>query len=165
MGFLPALDSEEEVAWVTLEDSQPLPDIDWKILTFLPPPEEDNSQYRKKIHTIAEIVLCSTFFVSHSLIKMKENFDYLHIELMLMNTVVIHVVAGLDFEALLIKPKKVEDGVKLPLIVTPHGWLLCFLVFFYCSIHLVLLFCGLQLNLLIHYKLINLHEEMSNLCE
>lgn len=65
MGFLPALDSEEEVAWVTLEDSQPLPDIDWKILTFVPPPEEENSQYRKKIHTIAETVLWSTFFVSH----------------------------------------------------------------------------------------------------
>lgn len=31
------------------------------------------------------------------------------------------VLAGLDFEALLIKPKEVKDGVKLPLIVTPHG--------------------------------------------
>ncbi|XP_034028452.1 acylamino-acid-releasing enzyme [Thalassophryne amazonica] len=28
---------------------------------------------------------------------------------------------GLDFEALLIKPKEVKDGVKLPLVVTPHG--------------------------------------------
>ncbi|CAG07332.1 unnamed protein product, partial [Tetraodon nigroviridis] len=74
VGFLPALDTQEKVAWVTLEDSQPLSDIDWKILTFVPPPEEDNSQY-----------------------------------------------PGLDFEALLIKPKKVADGVKLPLIVTPHG--------------------------------------------
>ena len=34
------------------------------------------------------------------------------------------ILAGLDFEALLIKPKEVTDGVKLPLIVTPHGWLL-----------------------------------------
>lgn len=117
MGFLPAWDSQEEVAWVTLEDSQPLPDIDWKILTFVPPPEEDNSQYRKK-----------TFFCV-TLIKMKEPLNYLHIELMLVNTVVILVVAGLDFEALLIKPKKVKDGVKLPLIVTPHGWLLYFLWF------------------------------------
>ncbi|KAI3357680.1 hypothetical protein L3Q82_016085 [Scortum barcoo] len=74
VGFLPARDSEEEVVWVTLEDSQMLPDIDWQILTFTPPPEEDNSQY-----------------------------------------------PGLDFEALLIKPKEVKDGVKLPLIVTPHG--------------------------------------------
>ncbi|TNM87014.1 acylamino-acid-releasing enzyme [Takifugu rubripes] len=74
VGFLPALDSQEEVAWVTLEDSEPLSDIDWKILTFVPPPEEDNSQY-----------------------------------------------PGLDFEALLIKPKEVQKGVKLPLIVTPHG--------------------------------------------
>lgn len=48
---------------------------------------------------------------------------------MLVNTVVILVVAGLDFEALLIKPKKVKDGVKLPLIVTPHGWFLCLLCF------------------------------------
>uniref|UniRef100_A0A8C4NN92 acylaminoacyl-peptidase n=1 Tax=Dicentrarchus labrax TaxID=13489 RepID=A0A8C4NN92_DICLA len=67
-------DSQEEVVWVTLEDSQTLPDIDWQILTFTPPPEQDNSQY-----------------------------------------------PGLDFEALLIKPKEVKDGVKLPLIVTPHG--------------------------------------------
>ncbi|KAM3618441.1 uncharacterized protein V6R79_020412 [Siganus canaliculatus] len=74
VGFLPARDSQEEVVWVTLEDSQVLTDIDWKILTFTPPPEQQNSQY-----------------------------------------------PDLDFEALLIKPKEVKDGVKLPLIVTPHG--------------------------------------------
>ncbi|XP_059188274.1 acylamino-acid-releasing enzyme isoform X3 [Centropristis striata] len=74
VGFLPPRDSQEEVVWITLEDSQTLPEIDWQILTFTPPPEQDNSQY-----------------------------------------------PGLDFEALLIKPKEVEDGVKLPLIVTPHG--------------------------------------------
>uniref|UniRef100_A0A7N8XS93 acylaminoacyl-peptidase n=1 Tax=Mastacembelus armatus TaxID=205130 RepID=A0A7N8XS93_9TELE len=34
-----------ELVWVTLEDSQTLPDIDWQILTFTPPPEQDNSQY------------------------------------------------------------------------------------------------------------------------
>uniref|UniRef100_A0AAQ5XN40 acylaminoacyl-peptidase n=1 Tax=Amphiprion ocellaris TaxID=80972 RepID=A0AAQ5XN40_AMPOC len=79
VGFLPGRDSQEEVVWVTLEDSQTLPDIDWQILTFTPPPEQDNSQY-----------------------------------------------PGLDFEALLIKPKEVKDEVKLPLIVTPHGWLTCF---------------------------------------
>lgn len=60
VGFLPALDSQEEVTWVTLEDSEPLSDIDWKILTFVPPPEEDNSQYCKKIQTKAEILFCST---------------------------------------------------------------------------------------------------------
>uniref|UniRef100_A0A3B4ZH63 acylaminoacyl-peptidase n=1 Tax=Stegastes partitus TaxID=144197 RepID=A0A3B4ZH63_9TELE len=74
VGFLPGRDSQEEVVWITLEDSQTLPDIDWQILTFTPPPEQDNSQY-----------------------------------------------PGLDFEALLIKPKEVKDDVKLPLIVTPHG--------------------------------------------
>lgn len=39
------------------------------------------------------------------------------------------VLGGLDFEALLIKPKEVKDGVKLPLIVTPHGQLLLSLFF------------------------------------
>lgn len=47
VGFLPARDSEDEVVWVTLEESQLLPDIDWQILTFTPPPEQDNSKYRK----------------------------------------------------------------------------------------------------------------------
>ncbi|XP_058498459.1 acylamino-acid-releasing enzyme isoform X1 [Solea solea] len=74
VGFLPARDSREEVSWVTLEDSQMLPEISWQILTFTPPPEQENSQY-----------------------------------------------SGLDFEAVLIKPKEVKDGVKLPLIVSPHG--------------------------------------------
>uniref|UniRef100_A0A7N6F8S9 acylaminoacyl-peptidase n=1 Tax=Anabas testudineus TaxID=64144 RepID=A0A7N6F8S9_ANATE len=74
VGFLPDRDSEDEVVWVTLEESQLLPDIDWQILTLTPPPEQDNSQY-----------------------------------------------PGLDFDALLIKPKQVKDEVKLPLIVSPHG--------------------------------------------
>lgn len=30
--------------------------------------------------------------------------------------------AGLDFDALLIKPKEVAAGWKLPLVVVPHGW-------------------------------------------
>lgn len=47
MGFLPARDSEEEVSWVTLEEAQPLPDIEWQIVTFTPPPEQQNTQYRK----------------------------------------------------------------------------------------------------------------------
>lgn len=46
VGFLPVRDSQEEVVWITLEDSQPLPDIEWKIITFTPPPEQENSQYR-----------------------------------------------------------------------------------------------------------------------
>uniref|UniRef100_A0A669C378 acylaminoacyl-peptidase n=1 Tax=Oreochromis niloticus TaxID=8128 RepID=A0A669C378_ORENI len=45
VGFLPSRESEEDVVWVTLEDSPTLPEIDWKILTFTPPPEQDNSQY------------------------------------------------------------------------------------------------------------------------
>uniref|UniRef100_A0A3P9DQB5 acylaminoacyl-peptidase n=1 Tax=Maylandia zebra TaxID=106582 RepID=A0A3P9DQB5_9CICH len=47
VGFLPSRESEEDVVWVTLEDSPTLPEIDWKILTFTPPPDQDNSQYRK----------------------------------------------------------------------------------------------------------------------
>uniref|UniRef100_A0A671UYZ1 acylaminoacyl-peptidase n=1 Tax=Sparus aurata TaxID=8175 RepID=A0A671UYZ1_SPAAU len=49
VGFLPARESQEEVVWVTLEDSQKLPDIDWQILSFTPPPEQDNSQYLSRI--------------------------------------------------------------------------------------------------------------------
>ncbi|XP_047233004.1 acylamino-acid-releasing enzyme isoform X2 [Girardinichthys multiradiatus] len=74
VGFLPGKDSQEEVVWITLEESQTLPDIDWQIRTFTPPAEQDNSQY-----------------------------------------------PGLDFEAVLVKPKEVKEGVKLPLIVLPHG--------------------------------------------
>ncbi|XP_020785237.1 acylamino-acid-releasing enzyme isoform X1 [Boleophthalmus pectinirostris] len=74
VGFLPARESQEKVAWVTLEDCDVLEDIDWNILTLTPPPEQDNRQY-----------------------------------------------SGLDFEALLIKPKEIKEGVKLPLVVIPHG--------------------------------------------
>ncbi|MEQ2197490.1 hypothetical protein XENOCAPTIV_030198, partial [Xenoophorus captivus] len=74
VGFLPGKDSQEEVVWITLEESQTLPDIDWQIKTFTPPAEQDNSQY-----------------------------------------------PGLVFEAVLVKPKEVKEGVKLPLIVLPHG--------------------------------------------
>uniref|UniRef100_A0A1A7WPK5 acylaminoacyl-peptidase n=1 Tax=Iconisemion striatum TaxID=60296 RepID=A0A1A7WPK5_9TELE len=45
VGFLPGRDSQEEVVWITLEDSQTLPDIDWKTLTLTPASEQDNSQY------------------------------------------------------------------------------------------------------------------------
>uniref|UniRef100_A0A671UVE9 Acylamino-acid-releasing enzyme n=1 Tax=Sparus aurata TaxID=8175 RepID=A0A671UVE9_SPAAU len=93
VGFLPARESQEEVVWVTLEDSQKLPDIDWQILSFTPPPEQDNSQY-----------------------------------------------PGLDFEALLIKPKEVKDGVKLPLIAIPHALIH---LLFICFLFVVLICCFL----------------------
>uniref|UniRef100_A0A3P9Q1P3 acylaminoacyl-peptidase n=1 Tax=Poecilia reticulata TaxID=8081 RepID=A0A3P9Q1P3_POERE len=47
VGFLPGKDSQEEVVWVTLEESQTLPDIDWQIKTFTPSEGLDNRQYRK----------------------------------------------------------------------------------------------------------------------
>lgn len=31
------------------------------------------------------------------------------------------ISAGIDYEAVLMKPKEVKEGVKLPLIVLPHG--------------------------------------------
>uniref|UniRef100_A0A3B3WX13 acylaminoacyl-peptidase n=1 Tax=Poecilia mexicana TaxID=48701 RepID=A0A3B3WX13_9TELE len=76
VGFLPGKDSQEEVVWVTLEESQTLPDIDWQIKTFTPSEGLDNHQY-----------------------------------------------PGIDYEAVLMKPKEVKEGVKLPLIVLPHGML------------------------------------------
>uniref|UniRef100_A0A674DS35 Acylamino-acid-releasing enzyme n=1 Tax=Salmo trutta TaxID=8032 RepID=A0A674DS35_SALTR len=51
VGFLPLCGSSEEVDWVMLEESQTQPDIDWQILNFTPPPEQDNSQYRNNIHS------------------------------------------------------------------------------------------------------------------
>ncbi|XP_008412063.1 acylamino-acid-releasing enzyme-like isoform X2 [Poecilia reticulata] len=74
VGFLPGKDSQEEVVWVTLEESQTLPDIDWQIKTFTPSEGLDNRQY-----------------------------------------------PGIGYEAVLMKPKEVKEGVKLPLIVLPHG--------------------------------------------
>uniref|UniRef100_A0AAV2LYY0 Acylamino-acid-releasing enzyme n=1 Tax=Knipowitschia caucasica TaxID=637954 RepID=A0AAV2LYY0_KNICA len=74
VGFLPTRDAQEKVSWVTLENADVLEDIDWKTLTFTPPPEQDNDQY-----------------------------------------------SDLDFEAILIKPKDVKEGVKLPLVLIPHG--------------------------------------------
>ncbi|XP_032431432.1 acylamino-acid-releasing enzyme-like isoform X2 [Xiphophorus hellerii] len=74
VGFLPGNDSQEEVVWVTLEESQTLPDIDWQIKTLTPSEGLDNHQY-----------------------------------------------PGIDYEAVLMKPKEVKEGVKLPLIVLPHG--------------------------------------------
>lgn len=47
VAFLPDRGSEEQVSWVTLETAEAQSDIDWQILTFTPPPEQENSQYRK----------------------------------------------------------------------------------------------------------------------
>ncbi|XP_012681629.1 acylamino-acid-releasing enzyme [Clupea harengus] len=74
VGFLPEKGPEVQVSWVTLETAEVQSDIDWKVLTFNPPPGQENDQY-----------------------------------------------PGLDFEALLLKPKESKEGVKLPLIVIPHG--------------------------------------------
>ncbi|MBN3311238.1 APEH enzyme, partial [Amia calva] len=74
VGFLPQAGSQEGVSWVSLEKSDPQPDIEWQVLTFKPPPENENSTY-----------------------------------------------SGLEYEALLLKPKLAEPAEKLPLIVTPHG--------------------------------------------
>ncbi|KAJ8370838.1 hypothetical protein SKAU_G00108660 [Synaphobranchus kaupii] len=45
VGFLPVAGAQEEVTWVTLEEAEAQTDIDWKVLTFTPPPEQDNSTY------------------------------------------------------------------------------------------------------------------------
>ncbi|XP_037124119.1 acylamino-acid-releasing enzyme isoform X1 [Syngnathus acus] len=45
VGFLPTRDSDEQMVWITLEESQTLPEIDWQILTLAPPSDQDNSQY------------------------------------------------------------------------------------------------------------------------
>ncbi|XP_006003443.1 acylamino-acid-releasing enzyme [Latimeria chalumnae] len=74
VGILPAAGREKMVSWVTLEDSEPIPEIKWRILTFKPPPEQENEKY-----------------------------------------------PGLSFEGVLLKPKNMEEGAQLPLVVSPHG--------------------------------------------
>ncbi|XP_063065004.1 acylamino-acid-releasing enzyme [Engraulis encrasicolus] len=99
VGFLPERGSEAAVSWVTLETAEVQSDFDWQVLTFTPPPGQENSEY-----------------------------------------------PGLDFEALLLKPKDTKEGAKLPLVVTPHGgphaiitadWLLFSAV--YCKMGLAVL--------------------------
>ncbi|XP_028680780.2 acylamino-acid-releasing enzyme isoform X1 [Erpetoichthys calabaricus] len=46
LGFLPPIGSEERVNWVSLEELRPIPDIEWRILNFQPPPEQENQHYR-----------------------------------------------------------------------------------------------------------------------
>uniref|UniRef100_A0A3B5LEB4 acylaminoacyl-peptidase n=1 Tax=Xiphophorus couchianus TaxID=32473 RepID=A0A3B5LEB4_9TELE len=64
VGFLPGKDSQEEVVWVTLEESQTLPDIDWQIKTLTPSEGLDNHQYRKitlwNIHEVIFIKNCNS---------------------------------------------------------------------------------------------------------
>lgn len=43
------MEEQQEVSWVTLEDAQPLVDVEWQVVTFTPPPEQENLQYRKNL--------------------------------------------------------------------------------------------------------------------
>ncbi|KAH0629992.1 hypothetical protein JD844_012520 [Phrynosoma platyrhinos] len=74
VAFLPPAGKEAEVNWVCLEEASSIQDITWDVLTFQPPPEQDNPQY-----------------------------------------------AGLDFEAILLRPTQVPETGKIPLVVSPHG--------------------------------------------
>ncbi|RXM97103.1 Acylamino-acid-releasing enzyme [Acipenser ruthenus] len=74
VGFLPSAGSESGVFWVALDEAQPIPALEWRVLDITPPPEEENRDY-----------------------------------------------PGLDFDALLLKPRKVKWGEKVPLIVQAHG--------------------------------------------
>ncbi|XP_051777320.1 S9 family peptidase isoform X1 [Erpetoichthys calabaricus] len=73
LGIFPPKGGEQSITWVSLQESDQLPAIEWTVLTFTPPPAEENQHF-----------------------------------------------PGLDFEALLVKPKSVEKA-GIPLIVQPHG--------------------------------------------
>ncbi|XP_072328260.1 acylamino-acid-releasing enzyme-like isoform X2 [Scyliorhinus torazame] len=45
VGFLPAAGQEQGITWVALDEVEPLPGIDWKILTFTPPFEQANPKF------------------------------------------------------------------------------------------------------------------------
>ncbi|XP_059505951.1 acylamino-acid-releasing enzyme-like [Stegostoma tigrinum] len=45
VGFLPAAGQEERITWVTLDETEPLPRIEWKILAFTPPPKQRNPNF------------------------------------------------------------------------------------------------------------------------
>ncbi|XP_043564339.1 acylamino-acid-releasing enzyme-like isoform X5 [Chiloscyllium plagiosum] len=45
VGFLPAEGQEERITWVTLDETEPLSRIEWKILTFTPPPEQTHPNF------------------------------------------------------------------------------------------------------------------------
>ncbi|XP_041130550.1 acylamino-acid-releasing enzyme isoform X1 [Polyodon spathula] len=44
LGFLPPAGSEA-VSWVSLEESEPIPEIEWRVLTFTSPLEQENQAY------------------------------------------------------------------------------------------------------------------------
>ncbi|MGH0172372.1 UNVERIFIED_CONTAM: hypothetical protein FKN15_063456, partial [Acipenser sinensis] len=44
LGFLPPAGSEA-VSWVSLEESEPIPEIEWRVLTFTSPLEQENQTY------------------------------------------------------------------------------------------------------------------------
>ncbi|XP_072136719.1 acylamino-acid-releasing enzyme-like isoform X3 [Mobula birostris] len=46
VGFLPTAGQEQEIVWMPLDEPEPLQDIEWKILTFTPPPEQENPEFR-----------------------------------------------------------------------------------------------------------------------
>lgn len=68
VGFLPGRDSQEEVVWVNLEESQSMPEIDWQIMTFTPPPEQENRQYSKNLYRYIYFLICF-FFPQKSQVK------------------------------------------------------------------------------------------------
>ncbi|XP_067907581.1 acylamino-acid-releasing enzyme-like isoform X2 [Heterodontus francisci] len=45
VGFLPAAGKEQGITWVALDEAEPLPGIEWKILTFTPPFEQQNPKF------------------------------------------------------------------------------------------------------------------------
>ncbi|XP_015203744.2 acylamino-acid-releasing enzyme isoform X1 [Lepisosteus oculatus] len=74
VGFLPPAGGEDRVSWVPLDDLQCVPSIEWQIMDFTPPPEEENKEY-----------------------------------------------SGLDFDALVLKPRGSRAGARVPLVVFAHG--------------------------------------------
>ncbi|XP_051874319.1 acylamino-acid-releasing enzyme-like isoform X2 [Pristis pectinata] len=46
VGFLPAAGKEQEIIWMALDKVEPLQGIEWKILTFTPPFEQENPKFR-----------------------------------------------------------------------------------------------------------------------
>ncbi|XP_067855031.1 acylamino-acid-releasing enzyme-like isoform X2 [Heptranchias perlo] len=45
VGFLPTVGKEQGITWVALDEAEPLPGIEWKILTFTPPFEQENPKF------------------------------------------------------------------------------------------------------------------------
>ncbi|XP_067907578.1 acylamino-acid-releasing enzyme-like [Heterodontus francisci] len=45
VGFLPAAGQEQKITWVALDEAEQLAGIEWKILTFTPPSEQENPKF------------------------------------------------------------------------------------------------------------------------